>query len=284
METKWKILIVEDDQYIARFTSMSLRKEGYEVLEASTCAEALFLFSSHHPDIVLLDLGLPDRDGLDFLREIRAFSETPVLIVSARGQENEKIAALDLGANDYITKPFHMLPPPRAQWGLPQQIDSIIDPSRRHFQRRGKIPRAQPGGTVFPAGSAAGPERGQRLRQVDGDAERAVSELRRRGGLVPVEAGVQRLRVVPRHPPEGVLDDAGGVVADAQLQIEHPAARVRRQKGAVPVLRRVPTLILDKAIVGAQVHRHADANGDHCNSNDAQKPLLQIGRIRNSPQ
>jgi len=108
METKWKILIVEDDQYIARFTSMSLRKEGYEVLEASTCAEALFLFSSHHPDIVLLDLGLPDRDGLDFLREIRAFSETPVLIVSARGQENEKIAALDLGANDYITKPFHM--------------------------------------------------------------------------------------------------------------------------------------------------------------------------------
>lgn len=108
MENKWKILVVEDDPYIARFISMSLRKEGYEVLQASSCSEALFLFSSHHPDIILLDLGLPDRDGLDLLRELRQFSDTPVLIVSARGQETEKIAALDLGANDYITKPFHM--------------------------------------------------------------------------------------------------------------------------------------------------------------------------------
>lgn len=108
MKSKWKILIVEDDPYIARFISMSLGKEGYEVLEASSCAEGLFLFSSHHPDILLLDLGLPDRDGLDLLRELRQFSDVPVLIVSARGQESEKIAALDLGANDYITKPFHM--------------------------------------------------------------------------------------------------------------------------------------------------------------------------------
>lgn len=108
MENKWKILVVEDDQYIARFISLSLRKENYEVLEAATCAEALFMISSHHPDILLLDLGLPDRDGLDLLRELRQFSDAPVLIVSARGQENEKIAALDLGANDYITKPFHM--------------------------------------------------------------------------------------------------------------------------------------------------------------------------------
>ncbi|MEA5038449.1 MAG: response regulator transcription factor [Clostridiaceae bacterium] len=108
MESKWKILVVEDDQYIARFISLSLRKENYEVLEAATCAEALFMISSHHPDILLLDLGLPDRDGLDLLRELRQFSDAPVLIVSARGQENEKIAALDLGANDYITKPFHM--------------------------------------------------------------------------------------------------------------------------------------------------------------------------------
>lgn len=108
MESKWKILVIEDDPYIVRFISMSLRKEGYEVLEAATCAEALFMFSSHHPDILLLDLGLPDRDGLELLQELRQFSDVPVLIVSARGQESEKIAALDLGANDYITKPFHM--------------------------------------------------------------------------------------------------------------------------------------------------------------------------------
>ncbi|HPE16603.1 MAG TPA: winged helix-turn-helix domain-containing protein, partial [Oscillospiraceae bacterium] len=73
-----------------------------------TAAEGMFLFSSHHPDLILLDLGLPDRDGLEILRELRSFSAVPVLIVSARGQEREKIAALDLGANDYITKPFHM--------------------------------------------------------------------------------------------------------------------------------------------------------------------------------
>lgn len=105
---KTDILIVEDDKYISRFIDMSLKKDGYHVAFAKSASEGLFLFSSLHPDIVLLDLGLPDRDGLDLLGELRAFSQTPVLIVSARGQEKEKIAALDLGANDYITKPFHM--------------------------------------------------------------------------------------------------------------------------------------------------------------------------------
>jgi two-component system KDP operon response regulator KdpE len=75
---------------------------------AESADEGLFLFSSNHPDVVLLDLGLPDRDGLEVIREIRSFSNTPILVVSARGQEKEKIEALDLGADDYITKPFHM--------------------------------------------------------------------------------------------------------------------------------------------------------------------------------
>lgn len=108
MSEKRTILVIEDDRYISHFIDLSLSKENYGVLIAETAAEGLFLFTSHHPDIVLLDLGLPDRDGEDLLRELRTFSDTPVLIVSARGQEAEKIAALDLGANDYITKPFHM--------------------------------------------------------------------------------------------------------------------------------------------------------------------------------
>lgn len=108
MNEKRKLLVIEDDKYISHFLSMSLEKDHYEVILAATAAEGMFLFSSHHPDIVLLDLGLPDRDGLEILSELRGFSPVPVLIVSARGQENEKIAALDLGANDYITKPFHM--------------------------------------------------------------------------------------------------------------------------------------------------------------------------------
>ena len=108
MNEKRTILVIEDDKYISHFIDISLTKELYNVLVAATADEGLFLFSSHRPDIILLDLGLPDRDGVDLLRELRTFSDAPVLIVSARGQEKEKIAALDLGANDYITKPFHM--------------------------------------------------------------------------------------------------------------------------------------------------------------------------------
>ncbi|HBG75376.1 response regulator transcription factor [Eubacteriales bacterium mix99] len=111
MNNNWNnrtILVIEDDKYISHFIDLSLTKEGYHVLTAETAAEGMFLFSSYRPDIVLLDLGLPDKDGVDLLRELRAFSDAPVLVVSARGQEKEKIAALDMGANDYITKPFHM--------------------------------------------------------------------------------------------------------------------------------------------------------------------------------
>ena len=108
MSEKRSILVIEDDKYISHFIDISLSKENYAVLIAETAAEGLFLLTSHRPDIVLLDLGLPDRDGVELLRELRTFSDTPVLVVSARGQETEKIAALDLGANDYIAKPFHM--------------------------------------------------------------------------------------------------------------------------------------------------------------------------------
>lgn len=108
MDHRIKILIVEDDHYISNFIKVSLEKSNYEVYVSASASEGLFLFSSYHPDLILLDLGLPDRDGLEIIRELRAFSEVPILVVSARGQESDKIEALDLGANDYITKPFHM--------------------------------------------------------------------------------------------------------------------------------------------------------------------------------
>ena len=108
MENNLKILVIEDDKYISGFLVMSLKKESYEVIVAETAAEGMFLFSSHHPDIVVLVLGLPDRDGVDVISDIRGFSAAPILVVSARGQEREKIEALDAGADDYITKPFHM--------------------------------------------------------------------------------------------------------------------------------------------------------------------------------
>ena len=105
---KLKILVIEDDKYISNFIEVSLRKSGYEVLVGENAAAGLFLYTSHKPDILLLDLGLPDRDGIEIIRELRETSQIPIIVVSARGQEREKITALDLGANDYITKPFHM--------------------------------------------------------------------------------------------------------------------------------------------------------------------------------
>jgi two-component system, OmpR family, KDP operon response regulator KdpE len=103
-----KILVIEDDKYISNFIAVSLEKENYKVLVASSASEGMFLYSSHHPHIILLDLGLPDRDGLEIIKELRTFSDIPILVVSARGQEKEKIEALDMGVNDYITKPFYM--------------------------------------------------------------------------------------------------------------------------------------------------------------------------------
>ena len=105
MNIREKILIVEDEKSIAHFISTILTANGYEAMRASTGAEAMSMISSHCPDLVILDLGLPDMDGLDILRQIRSWSALPV-VVSARSHERDKVAALDLGADDYLTKPF----------------------------------------------------------------------------------------------------------------------------------------------------------------------------------
>lgn len=108
MNDKFTILIVEDDKYISNFISMSLKNAGYKLYIATSAAEALNLYYANNPDIMLLDLGLPDKDGMSVIKAVRKISEKPILVVSARQEESEKIAALDLGADDYITKPFHM--------------------------------------------------------------------------------------------------------------------------------------------------------------------------------
>ena len=106
MNIREKILIVEDEKSIAHFISTILTANGYEAMRASTGAEAMSMISSHCPDLVILDLGLPDMDGLDILRQIRSWSALPVVVVSARSHEQDKVSALDLGADDYLTKPF----------------------------------------------------------------------------------------------------------------------------------------------------------------------------------
>ena len=103
---KFKVLVVEDEANICSFIETLLETNGYQALVAQTCAMGLTLFSSHNPDLVILDLGLPDRDGLELIRAVRQKCMTPIVVLSARTTEQDKIEALDLGANDYITKPF----------------------------------------------------------------------------------------------------------------------------------------------------------------------------------
>lgn len=103
---KYKILVIEDEANIRSFVETVLETGGYQVLTASTCRQGIMMFSSHIPDMVILDLGLPDRDGLEFIRTARSTSPVPILVLSARTMECDKVAALDLGANDYVTKPF----------------------------------------------------------------------------------------------------------------------------------------------------------------------------------
>ena len=100
------VLIVEDEREMRRFLRVSLTQNGFRVLEAETGADGLTLASAHLPDIVLLDLGLPDTDGLAVTRSLREWSRVPIVVLSARGREDDKVAALDAGADDYLTKPF----------------------------------------------------------------------------------------------------------------------------------------------------------------------------------
>lgn len=101
-----RILVIDDEAQIRRFLDIGLRAEGYEVLLAANAAEGLALAATQSPDLVILDIGLPDREGHDVLAELRQWSQVPVLMLSVRDAESEKVRALDHGANDYVTKPF----------------------------------------------------------------------------------------------------------------------------------------------------------------------------------
>jgi two-component system KDP operon response regulator KdpE len=104
--TKPRILIVEDEADIRRFVRIALEKEGMNIFEAPTAGQARIDAASRKPELVIVDLGLPDDDGKTFIRELRAWSAAPVIVLSAREQETEKVDALDAGADDYLVKPF----------------------------------------------------------------------------------------------------------------------------------------------------------------------------------
>lgn len=175
------VLMVEDEPQVARFLRTGLVAQGYRVVEAATAKEALREAAAWVPDVVLLDLGLPDRDGLTVIADLRTYSRAPILVLSARGQESAKVLALDAGADDYLTKPF----------GFPELL-ARLRVALRHAARA----------------SPAAPEGRFELRDliVDLDARRVMV-----GGevvkLTPIE--YRLLAVLVRH--------AGKVVTHRQL-------------------------------------------------------------------
>ena len=103
---KFMVLVVEDDKLIQNLMTTTLDLHNYRYLTASTASDALMQITSHNPDVIFLDLGLPDMDGVDLIRKIRTWSVTPIIVISARSEDTDKIEALDAGADDYLTKPF----------------------------------------------------------------------------------------------------------------------------------------------------------------------------------
>ena len=100
------VLLVEDEPQMRRFLRAALTSHGFRLVEACTGAEGIAMATGHNPEVVLLDLGLPDIDGLEVTRRLREFTQVPIIVLSARGREEDKVAALDAGADDYVTKPF----------------------------------------------------------------------------------------------------------------------------------------------------------------------------------
>lgn len=149
MDNKLRILTIEDESNIRRFVKLALETEGYEVFEADGLKRGLIEAGTRRPDLVVLDLGLPDGDGLDFITDLRNWSDIPVIVLSARNSEHDKISALDAGADDYLEKPFgagELLARVRAQLRRQQRsgndptirfADVCIDPVRRLVEKNG---------------------------------------------------------------------------------------------------------------------------------------------------
>ena len=135
MSAKTQVLVVDDEAAILRFLKPALEANGYEMATAGSVAEATKRIAAEFPDIVLLDLGLPDGDGKDVIGEAREWSDVPIIVLSARERETEKIEALDLGADDYINKPFN----------IGELLARMRTALRHRMQRKAEIPVLQVG-------------------------------------------------------------------------------------------------------------------------------------------
>jgi two-component system KDP operon response regulator KdpE len=131
------VLLIEDEPQMRRFLRATLRAHAYHVVEAATGREGLSQAAGRNPDLILLDLGLPDVEGLELTQQLRGFTRAPIIVISARGQERDKVTALDLGADDYLTKPF----------GVPELLARI-----RVALRHSAVPAGSEAAPVFESG------------------------------------------------------------------------------------------------------------------------------------
>ena len=134
----FEILCVEDDRSVLNLLSMTLKMHEYAYYTASTGQDALTMMTSHKPDLVLMDLGLPDTDGVEVIRTIRSWSQVPIIVISARGEESDKIEALDAGADDYLTKPF--------------SVDELLARIRASQRRLSWLGQSDPSSSLFENG------------------------------------------------------------------------------------------------------------------------------------
>lgn len=185
------VLLIEDEADIRRYLRATLTVQDYDVLEAATAKEGMQQLTLQKPDLVILDLGLPDQDGQDFIRQVREWSQTPILVLSAREQEKDKVQALENGADDYLTKPF-----------APGELLARIKVALRHGARR-----AQPDADRFERGGLRIDFAARRV-WLDGEdvhltpiEYKLLSELARNAGKVMTH--VQLLKAVwGRHSTE----------------------------------------------------------------------------------
>jgi DNA-binding response OmpR family regulator len=165
------VLLIEDEPQMCRFLRTALSANDYRLVEAPTAREGLAQAAGRSPDVVLLDLGLPDRDGLDVARELRGWSAVPIIVLSARGREQDKVAALDLGADDYLTKPYNprelvarvrtvlRRTRSRAEGEVYRVGELEIDPVRHEVRLAGRLVEATPAEFKILACLAASPGR-----------------------------------------------------------------------------------------------------------------------------
>lgn len=209
-----RVLIVEDDEPLLRALAMNLTARGYDVLQATTGTRALAVAANEHPDLLLLDLGLPDLDGTDVIRGVRAYAATPIIVLSARAESTDKVTALDLGANDYVTKPFG--------------IEELLARMRVATRQATPVEQVEPvtiGSThIDVAAKTATTDAGVRIHLTPTEWQLLQALVRRPGALLTREELLTELRGGPEHTDPSYLRI---FIGQLRRKLEHDPAHPR---------------------------------------------------------